>query len=172
MELDSQTLRSVWWKGAISGALKGIPQGLLLGALGFGLIAGGIYLFGATSLVGTFGSFLFGDAAAATAAMTAGNIGSFIGTLSPLTFVVLNTALTVAGNFLTGGQIACNTYKQEAEHQQNAARIRQLEVRTQQLAPDPTTSRTVQAILAQGPRTSHAHAEQLRNQAPSQPTLH
>lgn len=174
MEVDSQTLRHVWWKGAISGALKGIPQGLMLGAIGFGVLAAGIYLFGATALVGSFGSFLFGDAAAAAAAITAGNVGAFIGTLSPVTFIALNTVLTSVGNFLTGGTMACNAYKQDVEHRMNETRIDQLEARGMAHMPSFVPSRTVKTIISQGTRQqqSFASAEQARAENSTTPALH
>jgi hypothetical protein len=163
MELDQQTKSGVWWKGAISSALKGIPQGLMLGLIGFAVLTGGIYLFGATSLVGTFGSFLFGSTAAATEAIAAGSIGSFIGALNPLTFVALNTVLTLVGNFLTGGDMAVAKHQQEVDHAKNEVRIRAIEGREKQMEhivarhlthdhQPQTTPQHVQQILSEGPR--------------------
>lgn len=163
MELTAKEKNAIYWGGAIKGAIAGIPQGLLLGALGFGLLAGGIYLFGATSLVSTFGTFLFGSVGAATEAIAAGNIGAFIGALNPLTFVALNTVLTLVGNFLTGGNQAVAEAKQAKQNAYLDAKMMQIEGRERQVEQLVTqhlvrehepaqTPRHVQKILEEGPR--------------------
>ena len=166
-QLDPQTKSSVWWRGAISSAVKGIPQGLLLGLIGFAVLTGGMYLFGATGLVGSFGSFLFGDATAALTAIEGAKIGAFVASLNPLTFVALNTVLTFVGNFLTGGDMAVAKYQQEVDHAKNEVRISAIEGREKHMEQivsqhisDPVhhqhaqqpTPRHVQQIIEQGPR--------------------
>ncbi len=181
MELDSQTLRSVWWKGAIGSAIKGIPQGLMLGLLGAGLLFGGIYALGALapalagSLAADFGAFLYAGTPAVATSLAAGAVPAFsLASMNVLPIVALNMVLTAVGNFLTGGKIACNAYKQDIEHRMNEVRISQIEAREQAPAPSVAPSRTVQAIVAQGPRqqTSHAAAEEVRASAPSSAAIH
>jgi hypothetical protein len=185
MELDPQTVSSVWWKGALGGALKGIPQGLLLGVIGFGVLVVGTYAlaaFGVTGLAATMmhglGGFLFTEAGAASisAGIAAGSASGFsLAALSPIPFIALNTVLTIAGNFLTSGQSAVNAYKQDVEHRMNDARITAIESREQMLEEVVTPSRAVQKILAQGPRNkgSFAAAEAEREaSAPASPTIH
>lgn len=186
MELDPQTLRSVWWKGAIGSALKGIPQGLMLGLLGASLLCGGIALLGsigatsgiALGLAKAFGGFLYSSATAqALAAGTLSTVPAFgLATLNVLPIVALNTVLTSVGNFLTGGQIACNAYKQDVEHRMNHARIRQLEAREQVVEATlaRTPSQAIQAVLTRGPRAQQSYeaAEAARSTSANGTILH
>lgn len=183
MELDPQTLRAVWWKGALTAALKGIPQGVLLGVLGAAILIGGIYAVSAMGASGfafelakDFGSFLFsnsGTAALAATGATALPAFSF-GALNILPLVALNTVLTAVGNFLTGGQIACNAYKQEVEHTMNERRISRIEAREQRLEHAVATSSGIKRIVAQGPRSqqSHANAAEADRTIAGTPTVH
>lgn len=156
MELDQQTLRRVWWRGAIGAAIRGIPQGMVLGVIG------AVALWGLGTLIPPLGAAL----------------GAFVfttgGGLNLLPMIALNTVLTSIGNFLTGGKIACNAYKQEVEHQMNETRISALEAREQMRDQTIPQSRGLRTILARGPRAgqSFAHAEETREQSSDSPTLH
>ncbi|MBN8542634.1 MAG: hypothetical protein J0M34_00020 [Alphaproteobacteria bacterium] len=181
MELDKQTRSKVWWGGAISSALKGIPQGLLLGAIGAGVLFGGIYLLGLSGisifgfsgagLAQAFGSFLY--------TVPAGGVATTTSMISPWPVIALNTVLTAVGNFLTGGDLAVAQYKQQVDHEHNNQRIRAIEGREQQMEQivarhlndanhhtheTPKTSQRVQNILEEGPRVKvdkprDSHAE-------------
>lgn len=156
-------MRHVWWKGALSSAAKGIPQGILLGFGGALLMWGAMALAPAT--LGTvFTGMLFGGASSFTLA-----------TFSPLPFIALNTALTIVGNFLLGGQIACNAYKQQVDHDANATRLDRIEAREQMLEQKLAPSASIKQLVSQGPRhaSSFATAEIARDDAaPSHPTSH
>lgn len=138
MEIDKQTRSRVWWQGAISSAIKGIPQGIMLGLLGAGVLFGGIFLiqaFGAAPLAfeiaKDFGSFLFSNAAVAE--MAAGSMPAFgLAAINVIPVVALNAVLTIVGNFLTGGDMAVNKHQQEVDHEHNNLRIRAIEGREQQ----------------------------------------
>lgn len=152
MEIDGRTKSQVWWGGAIKSALKGIPQGILLGIGGALLLWGLAVAFPALGLFTVFEGFLF--------AGTATNIA-----LNPIGFIALNTALTIAGNFLLGGDQAVAEYKGKVDHLHNEARISQLEGREQMVEQAlGAQSQSVQRILAQGPRAqgSHVAAEEIR----------
>lgn len=183
--ITTAEVSSVWWKGAFSAALKGIPQGLLLGAIGFGVLTAGIFALGAvapafvaTSLAGPFGSFLFNMTPAIAETFAAGTMPAFsLALFNPVPVIALNTVLTAVGNFLTGGNIAVNAYKQDVEHRMNEARISRLESRELGLDHEiPTASRTAQKIISAGPRTasSFRETEETREQStPSAgPTIH
>lgn len=177
-EIPAQEKSRIWWKGALKGALRGVPQGLLLGTLGFAVLVGGLYAFGATALVGSFGTFLFSDAVAASDAITAGNFGGFLSALGPAPFILLNTVLTSVGNFITGGDIAVAAHKQDIEHSMNEARIERIESREIALEQDivATPSRVARKIIAAGPRHSGSFREaaEAREQQPLPvaPTIH
>lgn len=181
MEAENISKRSVWWRGALSGALKGIPQGLLLGALGFALLVGGMYAAGALGFAGaattlgtSFGTFLFSSGTSFAAGLPA-----FSWTmLNPLPFIALNTALTMVGNFLTGGDIAVAKHQQEVDHARNEARINAIEGREMMLERAVDTLHPNAKwldILEKGPRhkTSHVAAVEEEAQAPAKgPVLH
>jgi hypothetical protein len=148
MEHAQKSKSAVWWEGATSGALRGIPQGLLLGLGGALLLWGLAAAFPVLGLAEVFQGFLFvGETAAAG--------------INPIGFVALNTVLTAVGNFLTGGDIAVNKYQQEIDHARNEQRIHAIEGRERQVEqvvsqhlvhehhPAP---RHVQKILEGGPR--------------------
>ncbi len=183
MELDQQTVGKVWWKGALEGAVKGIPQGIMLGAIGAALLFGGLYALGAlggmgvaSSLAASFGTFLFSTGAATNAVAAGSTLAHFsLAVFNPLPIIALNTILTSVGNFLTGGDIAVNAYKQDVEHRMNEARITQIEGRELTLQQQmQAQSRTIQNILAQGPRgaTSFSKAEEERKELPADRTIH
>lgn len=164
--MEKASSSAVWWRGAITGALKAVPLGLAIG-----LGAAALLAFVAIPLVPTLapivGSFLTFSGAPALLTIPTTAMHFF-----PVPLLFFNTAITMAANFISGGDQAVAQERQQRDHSRNEARIGQLEARTQELAPAPETSRAVQAILAQGPRSSHMQAEQARSQAPSQPTLH
>lgn len=181
--MDSKDVSRAWWKGAISSAIKGIPQGLLLGAIGFAVLTAGILALGAiapvftaTWLAGPFGSFIFANIPAVTTAFAAHTMPAFsLAILNPLPVIALNTVLTAVGNFLTGGDIAVNAYKQDFEHRLNETRIARIEARELQLEQSLPRSRTVQKIVEAGPRhqSSFQHAEETRDaHEPKGPTIH
>ncbi len=179
MELSPQERSRVWWRGALKSAVKGIPQGLLLGVLGFALLVGAIYglaaLFPVTALglASSFGPFVF-----STEAMTiiSPPLGSGIAAalpalgwsmLNPLPVIALNAVLTIAGNFISGGKIAVGDYQQQVDHAANKERIGQLEAREralEEVVGMGRTSRIAQSIIARGQRTrtSFASAEESR----------
>lgn len=166
--MTERSKASVWWGGAISSAIKGIPQGLMLGLLGFGLLVGTIYLLAAipaTAAIGlglgkAFGTFIFAEAipAAATALPALS-----LSTINILPVVALNAVLTVVGNFLTGGDMAVAKHQQEVDHAKNEVRINAIEGREKKIEQvlsqhlsehkrEAVTPRHVQQILEQGPR--------------------
>jgi hypothetical protein len=154
MELTAKEQSSVYWRGATQGALSGIVQGLLLGLGGALLLWGLAAAFPALGLVQVFQGFLFvGETAAAG--------------INPIGFIALNTALTVVGNFLMGGNQAVAQAKQEKQNAYLDAKLGQIEGRERQMeqvishhlndaahhthaAPQPP--RHVQQILEEGPR--------------------
>ena len=179
MELNPQAKSRIWWRGAFSNAFAGIPQGILLGVLGYALLVTTVFAISAAfpavglGLAQSFGPFLFGGAG--VSALAAGTMPAFsLAILNPLPVVALNAVLTVAGNFLTGGKIAIGDYQQKIDHAENVARIERLESRTLNptLTP-PTRSRALDTILAQGAKNteSFAAAEEARAEAPSSKTL-
>jgi hypothetical protein len=190
MELDPKTISRVWWKGAATSAAKGIPQGLMLGAIAavvlFGVIAGAMLLAPTAPIAMTtaqaFGGFLYSHSVAVALATegltmaTATSLVTSIASISLVPIMLFNTVLTSVGNFLTGGKIAVNAYKQDIEHRMNEARITQVEQRQLQLAPQaPARSQAVQRILANGPRNTanFAQAETERAaDAPNGQTIH
>ncbi|MFM9890857.1 MAG: hypothetical protein ACKVOE_09525 [Rickettsiales bacterium] len=187
MELDPQEVSRVWWKGAFSSALKGIPQGLFLGLLAatamYGLIAGMLLVGGPIGAVGLsvaqgMGGFIYtGAASQALAGATAGSalgIVTSFSSFSVAAMVALNGVLSAVGNFMSGGKIAVNAYKQEFDHKQNEARLDRIESREIALEECVTPSRHVQKILAAGPRQrdSFASAEEGRAAEPTAPTIH
>lgn len=185
MGFEGTSTRSVWWRGAITSAIKGLPQGLLLGALGFALLVGGIYAAGALGLTGvattlgsSFGGFLFTGGANAGAAFASGLPPFALSLLNPLPFIALNAALTMVGNFLTGGYIAVAKHQQEIDHARNKARIDAIEGRERLLeqAVDTLHPNTKWLdILEKGPRTKTGFvaAEEEAAHAPAKtPVLH
>lgn len=178
MELTPEEKNSVWWKGAWKGFFKGIPQGLMIGLIGFGLLIGLVYglpligLAGVSStLLSGLGGFLFAPGTVATTAA-----GAFIaptltwstlGVLNPLPFVALNTMLTMAGNFLTHGNIAVGDRIQKIDHEANVERLRQLEGKSyvmEQVVAQTASPKAVQNILSKGSRNveSFVAAEEAR----------
>ena len=173
MELTAKEQNSIYWRGAIDGAIKGIPQGILLGVIGFGLLVGSIYAVQAIGLAGVttwmmngLGGFLFqqGSYTVAATAGTAVIPPAFnLAALSPLPFIALNAVLTIVGNFLTGGTQAVAEAKQQKQNDYLDAKLMQVEGREQQIeqvvsrrlvhehTPAPTP-RHVQHILEEGPR--------------------
>lgn len=178
MELTPQERRRVWWGGAIGSALKGIPQGIMLGVLGYALLLGAVYALAALfppvglGLAGSFGTFLFANGALTTAAV--GGITTVTAlpaltwaAINPLPVIALNAVLTVVGNFLTGGKIAVGDYVQKIDHQANVERIRQLEGRQyvmEQIVDKTTSPKIAESVLARGPRNvqSFVAAEEAR----------
>lgn len=185
MESEVTSTRGVWWRGALTSAVKGLPQGLLLGGIGFALIVGGIYAAGAlgfgaaaSGVASSFGSFLFSGGAAASAAFASGLPAFSFSLLNPLPFIALNTALTMVGNFLTGGDIAVAKHQQEVDHARNEARINAIEGREMLLeqAVDTLHPNTKWLdILQKGPRakTGFVAAEEAAAAEPVKaPVLH
>jgi hypothetical protein len=170
MENDTQARSGVWWRGAASAALKGIPQGIMLGAIASVLLFGGIWAVGAlgftataTMLATSFGSFLYTGAPA------------FAGIFNPVPIIIFNTVLTSIGNFLTGGAIAVNKYQQEMDHERNEVRISQIEAREQALEKMVgKPSATIQALVDKGPRNqqSFAEAATASKEAKGTPVIH
>ncbi|MFZ4126072.1 MAG: hypothetical protein ACOYJ2_08420 [Rickettsiales bacterium] len=169
MELTKQERDAIYWRGAIGGAIKGIPQGLMLGALAACVLFGGIYAFGffagpaAAQLAYGFGSFLFttGISAGATTLPTIG--ANIFAVFNPIPVIVLNTVLTAIGNFLSGGDQAVAAAKQQKQNDYLDAKLMQVEGRERQIEqvisqhlahePQPLTApRHVQKILEEGPR--------------------
>lgn len=107
----------------------------MLGAIGFGLLVGAIYLMAAIPLTATiglelgkaFGTFIF--ASQVGAALPALSFSA----LNALPVIALNTVLTAVGNFLTGGDLAVAQYKQQVDHAHNNQRIRNIEGREQKV---------------------------------------
>lgn len=160
MGLNPEEMSRIWWKGALKSALKGIPQGLMLGIGGACLLFSTIALLGgigataglALGISQAFGGFLYSAATTATLA-TATAVPAFsLASINILPIVALNTVLTVVGNFITGGDMAVNTYKQDMEHKINEARLARLE--SHEIAPQQEAARPLSAslrrILAQG----------------------
>lgn len=184
MDLDPAVKSRVWWKGAITSAIKGIPQGLMLGAIAAGVLIGGLYLLsamgaaGIAGYVGTaFNYFLFNMQNAAVASQLATQtlpVVTSLAIFNPLPIIALNTILTSIGNFLSGGDSAVNAYKQQVDHDANVARLERLEGRELALEEAIATSPTIKKILAEGPRSkSYSAAEETRDVAPSNgPTIH
>lgn len=187
MEETEKSKLSVWLGGAVSSAIKGIPQGILLGLGGALMLWGLAVALPTLGLFATFEGFLFTGTAAA--------IG-----INPIPFTALNTVLTIVGNALLGGDMAVNKRQQEIDHAKNEARISAIEAREQaveQVSAHPRSVRvdsiirsgpcptkpaldqpstvTVDSILRDGAKTqdSFAVAEDMRDAAPTpQRTLH
>jgi len=174
MELNQQDLSNVWWKGALTGAAKGIVQGLLLGALaGLALYAGVAalgaagFVGAANGLAGAFGSFIYAGSSATGF--------TFATAFNPTVIIIFNTVLTSIGNFITGGASAVDAYKQDANQRMNEARISQIESREMALEQTiASPSRSLQKIIAAGPRnaTSFRDAQEQREQTSMTPTIH
>lgn len=180
MEIDPAEKSRVWWSGALKSAAKGIPQGILLGLLGAGVIWGALTVLPmipvvsgiAAPIIQAFTGFIFAPGA------TVGFLP-----LAPWPFVMMNTVLTAVGNFLVGGDLAVAKHQQEVDHAHNDARIRAIESREhmveqavgEHLVQPPQRSMVVDSIIRTGPRPqqSYAAAEDAREaQAPQGPTIH
>lgn len=155
--MENTSIRSVWLGGALKGAVQGIPLGI-----GIGLAAAALLSFVVLpifpAIAPVFSAFL----------TTPGFSAPFL----PIPLLIFNTALTVAANFVAGGNLAVAQHRQQVDHRRNEGRIRQLESREPMVLHSPAPSRHVQHILDQGPRTSHAEAAKARSNETSQPTLH
>ena len=196
MELNPQAKSRIWWRGAFSNAFAGIPQGILLGVLGYALLVTTVFAIAAffpavgLGLAQSFGPFLFGGAG--VSALAAGTMPAFsLAILNPLPVVALNAVLTVAGNFLTGGKIAIGDYQQKIDHAENVARIIKLEARQHTMhrelvnqaidiesqgidgkwAKRVHSERAPIGELTRTPQTSFAEAEEARAENPASKTL-
>lgn len=150
----------------------------------YGLIAGMLLIGGPIGAIGLsvaqgMGGFIYTGAASqalagATAASALGIVTSF-SNFSIAAIVALNGVLGAVGDFMSGGEIAVNAYKQDFEHKQNETRLDRIESREMALEQHiGAPSRCMQKILAAGPRsaTSFQNAEEQRAQAPTSPTIH
>jgi hypothetical protein len=167
MNIEAHDLSKVWWRGALTGAAKGLVTGLVVGAaaavtLQFVLIP--LFpMLGLPSIASAFAGFL---------TLTPGVAGA---SFSALPLAIFSAVTGTLGNALSSGRIAVNAYKQDVEHRMNEARISQIEQREMALGSlVGTPSRGVQKILASGPRTTTGFrdAEENREQPPISPTVH
>ncbi|MBX9727266.1 MAG: hypothetical protein K2X09_08370 [Rickettsiales bacterium] len=171
MDTSPEKLSNVWWKGTLKGGLKGLMVGLLVGAaaaltLQFVLIP----LFPA--IAEAFAGFL-----TLTPSAAAGWAGGVVplASFSAIPLAIFSGVSGMLGNLLGSGNDAVNAYKQDVEHRMNEMRISQIESREmalEQIIPSP--SRSVQKIIAAGPRNtaSFQSAEEQRAQTPTTPTIH
>lgn len=168
MELSPQEKSSAWWSGAIGGAFKGVPMGLVV-ALGAAALLAFVAIPMVPALAPIVGSFL--SFPGAPALLTIPVLGT---AFFPIPLLFFNTAITIASNAMTYGDAAVQTARQEKYNLMCDARIAAIEHKlgvAPEQEPEPITrSQNVSKILAQGtrPQGSHVEAEQLRDaQSPS-----
>lgn len=165
--MEKEATNAVWWRGALKGALQGIPLGIVIGVAAAALLAF-VAIPLVPSLAPVVGSFLSFSGAPELLTIPTTTVPFF-----PVPLLFFNTAITVAANFISGGNLAVAQHRQQIDHAQNEARIQALESRELAIEQSLTTSKTLQNIVAQGPRAvqSFADAEVQRSSA-SAPTLH
>ena len=176
MDISPEKLSNVWWKGTLKGGLKGLAVGLLVGAaaaltLQFVLIPL-LPAIGLPSIAEAFAGFL-----TLTPSAAAGWAGGVVplASFSAIPLAIFSGVSGMLGNLLGSGNDAVNAYKQDVEHRMNEMRISQIESREMALEHImPLPSRSVQKIIAAGPRsaTSFQNAEEQRAQTPTPPNIH
>jgi hypothetical protein len=180
MNLDPAEKRSVWWKGALKGALKSVPT-----AMAVGLVAAAVMAFiampviaalGGTGITALMGSFLtLSNIAGTTVGAMLPTIPGVGAPFFPIGLVVFNTAIGAVSSFFASGNQAVTTYHQQKHNAQYDAKIHELDGRTRTIEQAiARPSHATQSILAQGPRhkTSFAEAETARSAVPSGHTIH
>lgn len=174
MNLSEQEKGRVWWGGALKGALKGIPQGLLIG-IGAAALLAFVAIPLLPGLAAGIAPFLtFAGAPAFLTVPHAAGAAFF-----PIPLMIFNTAITMAANAVTMGNAAVQAYHQQKHNSMYEARITALEQMVPTVSQDidlqPQASRAMAEALAKGPRNeqSFEEAEQQREAArPKDRTLH
>ena len=151
--MESQSTRSIWWKGALKSAAYNFAAGLAIGLVA----AAAIYAFVPATLFGASMSGVLGFVTSANA-------------FSPLPLMAFNSIISGAiGQAVAAAQ-------QQHLNVANVEMIRELDGRTRALEEFIAPSAGVKKIIAAGPRTqtSYRDAEEQRAAQPASesPTIH
>jgi hypothetical protein len=157
--MESQSTRSIWWKGALKSAAYNFAAGLAVGLVA----AAAIYAFVPATLLGASMSGVLGFVSSA-------------GAFSPLPLMAFNSIISGAIGLFTGGSQAVAAAQQQHLNISNVEMIRELDGRTRALEEFIAPSASVKKIIAAGPRTqtNYRDAEEQRAAQPvaESPTIH